>query len=359
MAFQGTLGDFSIAEIFQLIGQQQKTGVLSVTREGEVVHVIFDQGRVMAAAEGDHGEDDRLVERLERMGLLSSEKIREMRDSQKGSTIRIGPILEAKGVLTKEEMTILLSAEIYDIVLKLFLWEHGCYEFTPRRVRFDPDIGPGVPSEQILLDGLRMKDEWNSVSRSVPDWNALAVRTDISAPAEGKNALGSLDRRIYELSDGTRTIRAIIDHSRLVEFEACRILANLRAQGYINILVQSRPRGEPQRWSDRYPPAALAACLAAVVGCALLAGALLGPLMVKAGPGAGLLLQGLEPRIVLEENRRTRIREALEVYRLAHGYYPARLDALAGEGLVGRRDVRIPVQYKVRDGAYTLLASGH
>jgi hypothetical protein len=358
MSLQGTLRDFSIAEIFQLIGQQQKTGVLHVTRVGEIVHVIFDKGRVVAAAEGDHGEDDRLADRLERMGLLSDEKMREMRDTQQGAAVRIGPLLAAKGVLTLEELTHLLSVEIHDIVLKLFLWDDGHYEFTPRRVRFDPELELGVPAEQILLDGLRMKDEWDSVARSLPDWNALAAAGEVTPLEEGERALGPLERMIYDLADGTRTIRTIIDQSRLIEFEACRILANLRSQGYITITRRRTLGPQPERWLDRYPPAALAACVAAVVGCALLVGALLGPLTARAHPDGALVLRGPEPQSILEENCRARIREALEVYRLGNGRYPSRLDTLVTEGLLGLGDVRIPVQYEARGDAYVLHASG-
>ena len=44
MALSGTLKDFGIADIFQLIGQQQKTGVLHLTDRDEEVHVAIGRG---------------------------------------------------------------------------------------------------------------------------------------------------------------------------------------------------------------------------------------------------------------------------------------------------------------------------
>ena len=41
MALQGTLKDFGIADILQLIGQQQKTGTLIVRSKEQVVQVGF------------------------------------------------------------------------------------------------------------------------------------------------------------------------------------------------------------------------------------------------------------------------------------------------------------------------------
>ena len=47
MALQGTLKDFSITEIIQLIGQQLKTGVLKIRRGKNVVEIYFVDGMIV------------------------------------------------------------------------------------------------------------------------------------------------------------------------------------------------------------------------------------------------------------------------------------------------------------------------
>jgi len=49
VALRGTLGDFSLADILQLIGLQRKTGLLVLQRGEERVQVVFENGRVVAA----------------------------------------------------------------------------------------------------------------------------------------------------------------------------------------------------------------------------------------------------------------------------------------------------------------------
>ena len=49
MALRGTLGDFSLADILQLIGLQRKTGVLVLRRGSDEVSIGFDAGRVVSA----------------------------------------------------------------------------------------------------------------------------------------------------------------------------------------------------------------------------------------------------------------------------------------------------------------------
>ncbi len=49
MALHGNLRDFGIGEVFQLIGQQQKTGFLSVEGKDRELRIAFEQGSVVWA----------------------------------------------------------------------------------------------------------------------------------------------------------------------------------------------------------------------------------------------------------------------------------------------------------------------
>ena len=50
VALHGNLRDFGIGEVFQLIGQQRKTGVLEVRGQQGEVELRFDAGGVVSAA---------------------------------------------------------------------------------------------------------------------------------------------------------------------------------------------------------------------------------------------------------------------------------------------------------------------
>ena len=54
-ALQGNLKDFGIADVFQLIGQQRKSGTLEFSSRVKRVEILFDRGAVLFAAPvGDH-----------------------------------------------------------------------------------------------------------------------------------------------------------------------------------------------------------------------------------------------------------------------------------------------------------------
>ena len=56
MALEGSIEEFGLTEIFQLIFIQKKEGILTLTREKAVVCVHFKEGRIIRA--GDENEDE-------------------------------------------------------------------------------------------------------------------------------------------------------------------------------------------------------------------------------------------------------------------------------------------------------------
>ena len=76
MALEGTFKDFGLADIFQLVGLQKKTGVLTVRGEGgRLVTVSFEKGAVVFADEFQRTEAERLGNVLLRTRLLTQEQL--------------------------------------------------------------------------------------------------------------------------------------------------------------------------------------------------------------------------------------------------------------------------------------------
>ena len=78
VALHGNLRDFGIGEVFQLIGQQRKTGVLEVRGEQGEVELRFDSGGVVAAAPAAERPDAPLVEMIVRCGVVPRDRLAEL-----------------------------------------------------------------------------------------------------------------------------------------------------------------------------------------------------------------------------------------------------------------------------------------
>ena len=78
MALKGTLKDFGIADIFQLIGQQGKTGVLHLSEKDEEVHIGFKDGAVVKAESSTRKKKELLGRMLVRAVLRQTTATDEM-----------------------------------------------------------------------------------------------------------------------------------------------------------------------------------------------------------------------------------------------------------------------------------------
>jgi hypothetical protein len=73
VALKGTLKDFGIAEILQLIGQQAKSGVLHLESRDDVIHIAIADGNVVRAESAGRKTRERLGNMLVRAELIAQE----------------------------------------------------------------------------------------------------------------------------------------------------------------------------------------------------------------------------------------------------------------------------------------------
>ena len=100
MALEGTIKDFGLPDIFQLIGLQRKTGILTLTSDNETVTVSFENGMVVMADSNSKRLEDRLGNVLVKQGKLGKDRLDEALETQKQTLQRLGHILATSGFIT-------------------------------------------------------------------------------------------------------------------------------------------------------------------------------------------------------------------------------------------------------------------
>src|SRR5512134_1467331 len=133
MALEGTIRDFGLPDIFQLIGLQRKTGLLTLTNEkgGESVTVTFENGMVVMADSSSKRLEDRLGNVLVKQGKLGKERLEEALETQKQTLQRLGHILATNSYITGKDLRDALQVQVSQIVFKVFRWRDGHYNFAP------------------------------------------------------------------------------------------------------------------------------------------------------------------------------------------------------------------------------------
>jgi Domain of unknown function (DUF4388) len=352
MALAGTLKDFGIADILQLIAQQQKTGVLHLRSKDQEVKVGFVDGAIVSAESATKKKRDLFGHLLVRAELITEGQLEMALETQKRSLQRLGDCLISQGVLTKDQYRRMAQLQFNETLYRLFTWKSGTYEFEQGPVHHDThDLEP-VRAESVLMEGFRMVDEWPVIRKRIPRYDlvfapgqALPQTYGLEGATEFAN-IGPSERRVHALVNGYRDVRKLIDLSCLGEFETCKALLNLANLGHIVALM---PVGEPDLPEDEVAlgdrvRGALGRLAVSMVVLAGIVGVLLGtqlnPWVVRSSTGAGFAGGVLRQQITRAQV--SRIAGALAVYRLERGEVPASLQTLVEQGLLSPSDVHFP-----------------
>jgi hypothetical protein len=318
-----------VAEVFQLIGQQRKTGVLVVSHDDRELEISFHEGFVLRAHPAQVEPDGALCAFLLRVGALSEAELNEARRERQETLEPLAQVLEREGALRKSELEAVAQLLTQDTLFELFFWEDGHFAFRAEAVeRSDGDRT--LSAENVLLDALRMRDEWAEIRPHLPVFAAvLAPSTDIigfrerRALLERSSGLGSdALERLFRGVDRRASVRRIIDLSRLGTFQGARGLVAMLRGGVLQMQL-ARTRAEPVRRPAALDVGASLVAVAGIGAVALAAHAWVSPPQATTFP---------VPATALADARagsdHERIAVLLEVYRWSHGGYPQSLAEL-------------------------------
>jgi hypothetical protein len=370
VALHGNLRDFGIAEVFQLIGQQRKTGTLVVEGDENSIFMAFDQGRVVRGGPaGTRMDREPLGTQLVRSGYLTREQLDDLLLESERSARPLSDLLLATGLIeadTLDEVQHLLTREtVFDVMRR----KSGDFNFTAEQVVHDTKPEHLLGAEQILMDGLRMLDEWQTFAEFVPSEETVFRRIGDPAAAhaitksDGDGRLAHADR-VFRLIDGRLNVRRVIDLSRIGTFDATRAIVELLQAGVIEIVALSTnsSRREPVRARRTPLLPLLRAALVSVLPLVVL-GFFGLTALERADATGGLAGSAIPVRSIDQFGSRYEtelIRNRLETHFFETGRYPDRLEELAAIDS-DWLDSLTPSQlaayyYAVRDEEVVLLA---
>ncbi len=259
MALEGTLRDFSLADIFQLIGLQRKTGVLTLRSKEDTVTVTFLDGKVVGADSLDRRLENRLGSVLIRTGYLSQDQLNRALEIQKETLQRLGFILTHYGIISADSLKEAIQLQITQIVFRLFRWHDGDYHFSQETtIEYDRDNVTPISAESILMEGARMIDEWPIIEKRIRSYDMVFRKklTDQEIVVVGAEEADEIDfdgtrapkkkragadkiriseeeKLIYDLVDGLTSVGDIVEMSRLSEFDTNKSLYELLTRDLI------------------------------------------------------------------------------------------------------------------------------
>jgi hypothetical protein len=332
MALEGKIVDFGVADIFQLISQQQKTGVLLVNKRAENIEVLFWNGMIISAHPVAKVEKELLGEKLVKSGLISADQLKRALDIQEDNLQHLGEILVEMGILGKE-------------MLDRIIRNQGSYAFHAKSVTFNEKVFTPLALEHIILDVLRMMDEWPEIMKAISSMNTVFKKSDRSF-SEGDKVLEekmSYEQRIvFNLVDGISNVQGVVDKSLLGKFTTAKAIKEILDYEYIEAVLDGSYVTYEKK-SIKY----MMIETVMMVGGYLIFALLLMCLMTVTPPDMkstfGFFLNKLDPPTAvlanLEYNRLEKIKHALQIYFWEKGKYPDALHELVAANILSGEEI--------------------
>lgn len=419
MALRGTLEEFGLANVFQIIGQTSKTGTLLMRDRDEEVKLHFDAGCIVRCEASRRQRSELLGTMLRRAEAITEAQLTEALEKQKVTHKRLGDCLIAMGAITSADLQEFARLQTSETVFRVFLWRDGSYEFMATTAPVPNH--PPIKAESLLMEGFRQIDDWPAIRKRLTSYaatfttlqnldellaTAAASEVDSIASAalgdksaakasedsfddfnlggnaeEAAKAKGPLanieykERLVYSLIQPGRDVQKLIDVSRLGEFETCRALLNLIDAGIIKPdPVQAGPTAsaaatvggiERKRTGPRLGKAFSVRALTGVrnmVGTALAIVLILCSGLTARAPRGQRPAQFLDMALerAMGHAELMRLHGALAVFRTLHGTYPETLDALVQTKLIPAAGLGLvwhdTYAYTRGEESYTLLS---
>jgi hypothetical protein len=288
-------------------------------------------------------EETVLTRKLIRGGLISAEDWRRAYEQHKESLLGIEKVLVQSEMVRKEDLTAALRLLTFDTIYGLFKWKGGTFRFESRPVSYDPEFVEPLNSEYLLLDVLRMVDEWPMIAERLPDFDVVPHKTTplvtldaLSGTPWEKNRSFQMEV-IYDLIDGHRSVKEIIDLSFVEEFETCKILLLMIDAGLLEPIATAIPRKEKKK---RFQMTKNLANPGAYLLAGMLTLLLSFGLITTRSSHFPLSQNEVEGWQVFQESlkkvQEAKIKNAREVFFLEKNRYPKDIDEMAKEGLLNR-----------------------
>jgi hypothetical protein len=262
MALEGSLRDFDLFSLFNMIKIQGKNGTLVLSQGQEFVKVFFENGEIVGCDSNQVRMEDRLGTMLVRLGRLTGEELMGMVQVQRQTLKRMGTLLLEGGKVMPSDLQDALFNQATSILHRTFRWTEGDYRFDSMLPPdLDRDHFVPIPVDTVLMEAARIQDEWPEVERRLPSLDVplgkspraqalhLDIDHEVSSVLDGKSpmqhgASGLTHEQEMVLSyfAHAQSIKEVIQVSRYEELDTCKAIADLIQAGLLEPITGDAPK---------------------------------------------------------------------------------------------------------------------
>ncbi|HVV87460.1 MAG TPA: DUF4388 domain-containing protein, partial [Kofleriaceae bacterium] len=228
-ALTGDLRVIPLAEVLQLLDQQEQTGLLTVTRGAAEVGLHFRRGRIDQALAVGLADDLLLGRFLVDAEVLTAADLEAAIDALPPGTTLVGTQLVRAGTITAHDLSTALGRQSRELVYEALRWRTGRFRFAAGAQPPSPVVEARLELDvqAVLMEGYRRVDEWHLIEREIDDFELVFLRNEDAVAQMGRGRLTREELAVLELVNGKNSIKDIVRKSRMGSFEVSKMLYRL------------------------------------------------------------------------------------------------------------------------------------
>ncbi|MCP4147010.1 MAG: DUF4388 domain-containing protein [bacterium] len=264
MAFKGTLKEFKVPDILQLLSLQKKTGILTFTSTEGFITLIFELGLICGVDSFPRKLEMRVGNVLVKQDIISDEMLQRALTIQKRTNQKIGEILVGMGLVGEETIRESLITQARQIILSLFKWKKGEYNFKiMEHLDRSMKIIEPIPTDNLIMEGVQMLDEWPLIKKQIPEetiiFEPVPVETSdieivdeydddtLSGKKNGKIYLSDSEANLLKYINGKNTVIDLVELGAFTEYKVYKSLFNLVNKKIIQTKLQTAEEAKEER----------------------------------------------------------------------------------------------------------------
>jgi hypothetical protein len=263
MAFKGTLREFKVPDILQLVSLQKKTGILTFNSQEGFITLIFEDGFIIGIDAFPKKLEMRVGNVFVKQEIISEEMLQRALAIQKRTNQKVGEILIGMGLIDEKIIPEVLKIQATQIVLSLFNWKKGEYnfkvlDFVDKELRlFTP-----IAVDNLIMEGVQMLDEWPLIKKVIPSDDIVfepvflgnkkislisEYDDDLQSKDSGTLYLSETEVNLLKYINGKNTVKDIVELGLFTEYKIYKNLFNLFNKG----LMKKKEKTEIQEIHEK------------------------------------------------------------------------------------------------------------
>jgi hypothetical protein len=224
---RGSLDEFGLIEILQMMGLGNMTGALHLHRADGRSGIIYVYDGMLATCTELNTDALTLGHVLQQLGMATAGQLDHAYGLQTQNPLgkRIGELLVEYGVITPEQLQDALKTQVLWTVREMAQWKEGSYDFLPGQHLLEESVPLRIDVTRVLMEVLRFTQEWEELQHALPDGMRTRLKMSADIPRGPLLKFDPATWRAIARVNTYCTIRDIAAAIRQPELDVARLLA--------------------------------------------------------------------------------------------------------------------------------------